>query len=148
MPEENIGSQQRVEPGRCHVVSHVGVADARRYPRRPRHGREQARLADAIGAPARKYIARAIGARIGNVDIGIVQHTVAYRAIERDGTFGIVVRSLDHVTRERANSRSIAVDKAGGLQEYWFRRHGWTVAPSGACFYFSRGMTSRAIASI
>src|ERR1700730_14078820 len=148
MPEENISSQQSVEPGRCHVVSHIGVADARRYPRRPRRGRKQAGLADAIGATERKHVARAIAARIGNVDIGIVQHTVAPRAIERDHPFELVLRSLANVTRELANGRSVAVDEVGGLQVCWFRRHRWIVSLSAAYFDLSCGITSRAIVAI
>src|SRR5262249_42603505 len=101
-----------IELRRGHVITHVGVADARRNADRAATGGEEGRLADAEAASRREYAAGAKVRRVGEVDVRVVRDPVAHRAVEALHLVQIAVRTRARGAGERDDIRRVAVDEA------------------------------------
>jgi hypothetical protein len=93
------------------VVADVGIAGTRLNADGPRAGREQCRLADTKPFAGFQHVARAIGALLRIVDIGIVGDAVAHRVIERDRTRLLAGHAFDDFLSEAHDAGIVAVDE-------------------------------------
>jgi hypothetical protein len=95
----------------------------RRQTDRARRGGEQRGLADAIAPPEPEHRAGAIGRRVREIDIGVVDDALSDRAIERNGRFPLVMKFARDIARKFTDDIGVAVDEATRGKECCWRSH-------------------------
>ena len=93
------------------MISHVSVPDARRNADRARACGQQCRLANAKAASSGENAARPIVVRIGEIDVRVVNDTVANGVIESQYRRARVVFPFCRFLRKGDDLRRVAVDE-------------------------------------
>jgi len=96
------------------MIAYVGIADARRNADHPGARGQQRRFAYAEASPKGKNSACAVVCRVGEIDIGIVNNSVADGVIEAQDSAACVVCAYNCLVREHDDLWRFTIDEGTG----------------------------------